>query len=223
MNSTKEYLPSMNKKNCEKVDPITEIQDAIDSLSLSLFEALRALRDTVSPESYPSGNDPQSIDQDEKNVLVDSLQSNPMMNTNRRSAIDYEDMDYDDFLLAYHEDDPFALELIKIADGKPPKTRDEYLKLRAMNEMKIAMNVTNAQAENILSKSAALDDLVAALPGMHRTKKEQMERIQELLDENAKVDEELRLAYKEAENKRKEIRLALQKVTCRALCIEEEE
>lgn len=224
MTSTSANLPVATTFKSEKVDPITEIQDAIDSLSLSLFEALRALRNAVAPETVASVNnsEPQAKSQEEGNNTFDSLQSKTSAQGSGRSAVDYEDMDYDDFLMAYHEDDPFALELIKIADGKPPKSREEYVKLRAMNEMKIAMNVTKAQAENILSKSAALDDLVAALPGMHRTKDEQMERIQELLDENAKVDEELRLAYKEAENKRNEIRLALQRVTCKALCIEEE-
>jgi hypothetical protein len=203
----------------EKIDPITEIQDAIDSLSLSLFEALRALRNAVAPESFSMENELKGSVEEETITSANLSQTRSVMG---RSAIDYEDMDYDDFLMAYHEDDPFALELIKISDGKPPKTREEYLKLRAMNEMKIAMNVTNSQAENILSKSAALDDLVAALPGMNRTKKEQMDRIQELLDENKKVDDELRLVYQEAEKKRQEIRMALKKVTCKALCIEQD-
>jgi hypothetical protein len=203
----------------EKIDPITEIQDAIDSLSLSLFEALRALRNAVAPESFSMENELKGSVEEETKTSANLSQTRSVI---RRSAIDYEDMDYDDFLMAYHEDDPFALELIKISDGKPPKTREEYLKLRAMNEMKIAMNVTNSQAENILSKSAALDDLVAALPGMNRTKKEQMDRIQELLDENKKVDDELRLVYQEAEKKRQEIRMALKKVTCKALCIEQD-
>jgi hypothetical protein len=203
----------------EKIDPITEIQDAIDSLSLSLFEALRALRNAVAPESFSMENELKGSVEEETITSANLSQTRSVMG---RSAIDYEDMDYDDFLMAYHEDDPFALELIKISDGKPPKTREEYLKLRAMNEMKIAMNVTKSQAENILSKSAALDDLVAALPGMNRTKKEQMDRIQELLDENKKVDDELRLVYQEAEKKRQEIRMALKKVTCKALCIEQD-
>lgn len=204
----------------EKIDPITEIQDAIDSLSLSLFEALRALRNAVAPESFSMDNESKGNLEEDANNSASLLQTRAVKG---RSAIDYEDMDYDDFLMAYHEDDPFALELIKISDGKPPKTREEYAKLRAMNEMKTAMSVTKSEAENILSKSAALDDLVAALPGMNRTKKEQMERIQELIDENNKVNEELQLAYKEAEKKRQEIRLALKKVTCKALCIEQEE
>ncbi len=34
-----------------KIDPITAVQDSIDSLALSLFEALRGVRDAVAPES----------------------------------------------------------------------------------------------------------------------------------------------------------------------------
>lgn len=219
MNSTTMDLQVAKTVKSEKIDPITEIQDAIDSLSLSLFEALRALRNAVAPESFSMENELKGSVEEETKTSANLSQTRSVI---RRSAIDYEDMDYDDFLMAYHEDDPFALELIKISDGKPPKTREEYLKLRAMNEMKIAMNVTKSQAENILSKSAALDDLVAALPGMNRTKKEQMDRIQELLDENKKVDDELRLVYQEAEKKRQEIRMALKKVTCKALCIEQD-
>lgn len=220
MNSTPLHLQAAKTVKSEKIDPITEIQDAIDSLSLSLFEALRALRNAVAPESFSMENEFKGRIEEDAKSSTSSSQTRAVMG---RSAIDYEDMDYDDFLMAYHEDDPFALELIRISDGNPPKTREEYLKLRAMNEMKTAMNVTNSQAENILSKSAALDDLVAALPGMNRTKKEQMDLIQRLLDENKKVDEELRLVYKEAEKKRQEIRLALKKVTCKALCIEQDE
>lgn len=33
------------------VDPITSLQDAIDGLSLAMFESLRSLRDAVAPES----------------------------------------------------------------------------------------------------------------------------------------------------------------------------
>lgn len=201
-----------------KVDSITEIQDSIDSLSLSLFEALRGLRDAVAPEfskdviedaGDPNSQHSQSDDAGARAAL-------------QRSAIDYKDMDYDDFLMAYHQDNPYALELIRSADGKPPKTRAEYTKLRGMNEMKIAMNVTKTHAEHILSKSALVDDLVSALPGMNRTKQEQMERIQELLEQNKTSEEDLLRAYHEATRKRNEIRSELELIACKALNILQE-
>jgi hypothetical protein len=192
-----------------KIDPITAVQDSIDSFSLSLFEALRGLRDAVAPESSQINNseDPSTQHSDNQSEM--------------RSAIDHEDMDYDDFLIAYHEDDPFALELIKSAEGDPPKSKEEYVKLRAMNEMKKHAELVPKLAQNVLSKSAAVDDLVSKLPGM--TKVEQMTRIQELMDQNMKAEEHLQLAHKEAEEKRNEIRAALQRVTCKALSIQEEE
>ena len=76
-----------------KVDSITEIQDSIDSLSLSLFEALRGLRDAVAPEfskdviedaGDPNSQPSQSDDAGARAAL-------------QRSAINYKDMDYDDF------------------------------------------------------------------------------------------------------------------------------
>ena len=41
--------PTMTSTN--KIDPITAVQDSIDALALSLFEALRGVRDAVAPES----------------------------------------------------------------------------------------------------------------------------------------------------------------------------
>jgi hypothetical protein len=201
----------------EKVDSMTEIQDSIDSLSLSLFEALRGLRDAVAPESSRDFTE-EAGDTNSNNDPSEATGRAPL----QRSAIDYKDMDYDDFLMAYHNDEPYALELIRSADGKPPKTRAEYKKSRGMNEMKIAMNVTKTHAEKILSKSALVDTLVSELPGMHRTKGEQMQRIQELLKNNMKREQELISAYHEATTKRIEIRSELELVTCKALGILQE-
>jgi len=202
----------------EKVDSITEIQDSIDSLSLSLFEALRGLRDAVAPESSRVDTEEPGDPNAQPHLSGDTGERAPP----QRSAIDYKDMDYDDFLMAYHNDEPYALELIRSADGKPPKTRAEYKKSRGMNEMKIAMNVTKTHAEKILSKSALVDNLVSALPGMHRTKEQQMQRIQELLELNARHEKELMTAYQEATRKRIEIRSELELVTCKALGISQE-
>ena len=194
-----------------KIDPITAVQDSIDSLSLSLFEALRGLRDAVSPEASQNNNNGEG-----------SSTPAATLEAERRSVIDREDMDYEDFLIAYSKDDPFALELIKTADGKPPRNREEYAKLRAKNDMKKHAELVPKLAENVLSKSAAVDDLIATLPGMQRTKAEQMARIQELLDQNQRKEEDLQLAYSEAEKKRNELRSVLQRVTCKALNIQEE-
>ena len=175
-------------------------------MSLSLFEALRGLRDSVAPESNinntnePNGNDPNSI------------------SSQKSSPLDME-MDYEDFLLAYHRDDPVALEFIKMADNKPPKTRDEYTKLRAKFAGIRASELLSKLAGNILSRSAAVHNLVEDLP--NRTKAEQMERISELIEQNRAADEELNSVFSEAESKRNLLRSVLDEVTCKALGIEE--
>jgi hypothetical protein len=43
-----------------KVDPVTAVQDSIDGLALSLFEALRGVRDAVVPSSTPVDDTPAS-------------------------------------------------------------------------------------------------------------------------------------------------------------------
>ena len=43
------------------VDPVTQVQDAIDGLSLSIFEALRGLRDAVAPDNAQDGEDGGAI------------------------------------------------------------------------------------------------------------------------------------------------------------------
>ena len=87
-----------------------------NSLSLSLFEALRGLRDSVASESN-NGND------EETHNINGPIQ--------RKNPID-DEMDYDDFLISYHRDDPGALEFIEMAEteGSLPRTRDQYKNMR---------------------------------------------------------------------------------------------
>ncbi len=182
----------------------------LSSLSLSLFEALRGLRDSVAPESTNNDN----VDESNENSNVGG--SGPVP---RKSPIDL-DMDYEDFLLAYNRDDPVALEFIAMADNKPPKSRDEYTKLRAKFAHKRASELMTKLSENILNKSAAVHDLVASLP--NRTKAEQMKRISELIEENKKAEEGLQDAYLQAEIRRNKLRSVLDQVTCKSLGILEE-
>ena len=112
----------------------------LSSLSLSLFEALRGLRDSVAPESQ-SGNN-----------------NNDNNNIPRKSPIDLNlDMDYDDFLLAYNRDDPVALEFIQMANNKAPKTREDYTKLRAKFAIKRASELMSKLSDNILTLGIGID------------------------------------------------------------------
>ena len=77
-------------------------------------------------------------------------------------------------------------------------------------------------AEDILAKSHALNGLVDSMPGMGRTREEQMRRIEELMGENRNLEEELVAVYQEAEETRDALRKRLRDVTSAALGIEEE-
>lgn len=48
--------PPPTSQSSTKIDPITAVQDSIDSLALSLFEALRGVRDAVAPESLDASS-----------------------------------------------------------------------------------------------------------------------------------------------------------------------
>lgn len=187
-----------------KIDSITEIQDSIDSLSLSLFEALRGLRDAISPESQTNNN---ITNTNGEHVENNSPQS-PQL-----------ELDYDDFLMAFHRDEQWTLELIAKNKGNPPKNKEEYTKLKARIEMEKFKAIVEKHSTDVLQKSANVDDLVSALPGMSRTKKEQLERINELLTLNQSLDKELNDAYIQAEKQRNEIRSILDRVTTEALGI----
>lgn len=188
-----------------KIDSITEIQDSIDSLSLSLFEALRGLRDAISPESQTNNN---TTNTNGEHVENENSPQSPQL-----------DLDYDDFLMAFHRDEQWTLELIAKNKGNPPKNKEEYTKLKARIEMEKFKAIVEKHSTDILQKSANVDDLVSALPGMSRTKEEQLERIQELLTLNQSLDKELNDAYTQAEKQRNEIRSILDRVTTEALGI----
>ncbi len=129
-------------------------------------------------------------------------------------------MDYEDFLLAYNREDPVAVEFIKMADNKPPKTRDEYTKFRAKFAGQRAQELMSKLAGNILNRSAEVHDLVQSLP--NRTKAEQMERIEELIEHNRIAEEKLKEAYEQAQSRQKRLRSVLDQVTCKSLGIAEE-
>ena len=192
-----------------KIDPVTQVQDAIDSLSLSLFEALRGLRDHTAPDSVGPAPAPTSAD-------------GAHTATAATNASQSDEPDYEDFLVAYHNKEPHAVAVVKQAGGKPPKSREEYVRLLARMEMESDVSLVTRLAGDILAKSQEVDDLVDGLPGMDRNKDEQMAVIERLIQENRLVDQELEMKYQEAERKRDEVRATLREVTCSALDIEEQ-
>lgn len=187
------------------VDPVTQVQDAIDGLSLSIFEALRGLRDAVAPYNAQEGEDGGGdVGQRQRQM---SLADEP---------------DYDEFLISYHNEDPQTLAVVESAGGKVPKGPEEYFKLLSRIDREGDQALVTRLAEDILAKSHALNGLVDSMPGMGRTREEQMRRIEELMGENRNLEEELVAVYQEAEETRDALRKRLRDVTSAALGIEEE-
>jgi len=161
------------RSNCEhqKIDHITSLQEGIDSLSLSLFEALRGLRDAVAPESGNLGGTTQ--------VNNDS----PNNNVNESSENDF-----------------------------------EHKKIEMEKDVELVKKV----ASTVLEKSADIDRRVSSLPGMKRTRTDQIKYIEELLEKNCKTAKRLEEVYNRAEERRKRVRKFVRDHTCESLGIIED-
>ena len=179
------------------------MQDAIDGLALSLFEALRGIRDATAPEA----------------LVGEAANANTAKKGNSNNQ---DEADFDDFLIAYHNQEAHALEVAQKAGGKPPQSKEEYLKVLARMDFESDVGTAQRLAGEILDKSREVEELVDHLPGMGRSKAEQMERIATLIGENRAIDRQLEEKHREASEKRDEVRAMLREVTCSSLGIEEE-
>jgi hypothetical protein len=77
-------------------------------------------------------------------------------------------------------------------------------------------------AETVLEKSMDIDRRVVTLPGMHRTRTEQMKYIEELLEKNRVAAQKLEETYKVAQERRDRARKFVRDHTCEALGIIED-
>lgn len=171
------------------------------SLSLSMFEALRGLRDAVAPDSGNAAV--SSSDQD----------------------------DFEEFWQLFKSGDPETLALVQKATAgnadapnkNATKQRDEARWIYAKIEMNKDTELVAKLASDVLHKSAEVDRRVAGLSGMNRTKLQQMDRIQHLLDFNQDASKELEESYQLAATTRDQVRRVLREKTCQALGIDEEQ
>lgn len=206
--------PAALAKNCEvadnddngnttrKIDPVTALQDAIDGLSLGMFESLRSLRDAVAPESGNLGDNPN--------------QNNNNSNNN--------EPDIEELWHSYKQGDPKVRDLMHKGDPEHPviQRREEFIRMHAKMEMQKDTDLVFRLASTVLSKSQDIDDQVEGLPGMEWTRKHQMQRIQELLQQNETAKKELQVTYNQALQRRNDCRRTIKENTSRALCIHEE-
>lgn len=226
------------------IDPITSLQDSIDGLSLAMFEALRGLRDAVSPESG--------------NLLIQSNQNNNNQNQNRNINTN----DVDELWYEYNQYNPIIIESMKSYINEYQETkmksssntnkkqsqqrsssllkRDEFLKLYKQMEHDKDYILVQKLANDVIQKSLqidiALDDddnndvnevnnennIKRIIPGMNRTKNEQLLYIESLIQQNHIASNELQQMYHIVQEKQKQCRIHINSNTSQLLNINEE-
>jgi len=197
--------PSSNFEH-QKIDHITSLQEGIDGFSLSLFEALRCLRDAVAPESGNLGGTTQV-----------NNESSPNNSTNESSENDFEE-----FWHSYRSGDPDTIAMVRKVTTTSPQKREDFIRIHRKIEMEKDSELVKKVASTVLEKSADIDNLVTSLPGMDRTRTEQMKYIEELLEKNHKTANKLEVAYNRAEERRKRVRKFVRDHTCESLGIIED-
>jgi hypothetical protein len=115
------HLPCISLMASNKIDPVTAVQDSIDSLALSLFEALRGVRDAVAPESLSAAAPVQNKEEAEpitsenargelKQILAEGTEiSHEYLNR----AFDMLEPDYHAFVLSHLSGNEYAKELVE--------------------------------------------------------------------------------------------------------------
>ena len=174
----------------------------VKSLSLAMFEALRGLRDAVAPESGNLGGNAGNA------VGTDTTEN--------------ADADFDEFWQSYRNGDPETVAMVRKVTPATPQKREDFIRIHAKIEMEKDAELVKKLAGTVLEKSLQIDERVSTLPGMHRTRKEQMEYIEELLKKNAEAAEKLQKVYEEASRRRDQVRQFVKSSTCAALGIQEE-
>ena len=84
------------------------------------------------------------------------------------------------------------------------------------------VELVRSLASTVLEKSADIDKRVSEVPGMNRTREDQMRHIEELLQSNKVAMEELEGAHALALERRQQVRAFIHDNSCAALGIVEE-
>lgn len=192
---------------CRKRKGIVSHQNSLysyysDGLSLAMFEAFRGLRDAVAPESGNLGG------------------NNQESNTTTNTQVDTEDL-----WKQYEAGDVHLRAAVRKTCGEGnqmPKTLQEFVRVHARMEMTKDKELVMPLANEVLAKSATIDELVDQLPGIHQTKDQQMQRIEELIQLNKEAQEELEKTYSMARERRDACRSSIHENTCQALGIEKQ-
>jgi hypothetical protein len=170
-----------------------------------MFEALRGLRDAVAPESGNLGGNPGNNN-----------------NSNGNNDNGSGEPDFEEFWQSYRSGDPETVAMVKKVTVTPPQKREDFIRIHAKVEMEKDAELVRKLANTVLEKSADIDERVSALPGMHRTRAEQMEYTEKLLNKNREAAEKLEEAYHRAQERRDLVRRFVRDNTCAALGIIED-
>lgn len=162
-----------------------------------MFEALRGLRDAVAPESGNLGGNTDSNENSEP--------------------------DFEDFWQSYRNGDPETLAIVKKVSPTTPQKREDLIRIYDKVELMKDAELVKELASTVLEKSEAIDERVSGLPGMHRTRAEQMEYIEALLIKNKMAAQKLGETYEKAQERRDQVRAFVRRNTCTALGIVEDE
>ena len=176
-----------------------------------MFEAFRGLRDAVAPESGNLGgaNNPNN---------GDNSGGGGQGNNNTDSSDSFEE-----FYQSYINEDPETMLRVQKITSNIPRKREDFIRLHAKIEQQKDEELVQKLAETVLEKSADIDERVSALPGMHRTKAQQMKHIEDLIKQNQDVCEKLQNAYDRASGRRDLIRKFVRDNTCASLGISAED
>lgn len=163
-----------------------------------MFEALRGLRDAVAPESGNLGN--------------------PGNNSNTENS----EPDFEEFFQNYRNGDPETIARVNKVTETPPQRREDFIRIHARVEREKDAELVKKLAATVLEKSADIDERVSTLTGMHRTRAQQMEHIEDLLVKNREASERLEMTFKGAKERRDRVRTFVRDNTCASLGIIED-
>lgn len=104
-----------------------------------------------------------------------------------------------------------------------PQKRDDFVRLYTKMEMEKDTELVTELASIVLKKSEQIDLRVNTLPGINRTKQQQMLRIQQLIALNEQASTEVESLYLTAKQRRDSCRTFIMDHTCEALGIEEDQ
>jgi hypothetical protein len=163
-----------------------------------MFEALRGLRDAVAPESGNLGG-----------------------NNNNSSGA--QDQSVDALWQRYCQGDEATLDMVRrYNDNKAISKYDDFVKFHERYEFEKDSQLVETLAAAVLDKSHQIDRQVEGLPGMHRTRTQQIKYIETLIEQNSAVMTELEETYQTAKARRDACRAFVHQSTSIALGIVEE-